>query len=62
MFEFNFRYTDNIHNWECSENAYSAAWASFWDAERTGEITIHSVEGTTDNWETSWTVYEEKEA
>ena len=32
-------------------------WSSCWDAERIGEIQILRVDGTTDNWETSFEVY-----
>lgn len=36
----------------------STNWGMWWDYERNGEIRILSVDMTTDDWETCFTVYE----
>lgn len=36
----------------------STDWGMWWDYERSGEIRILSVDMTTDDWETCFTVYE----
>lgn len=56
--KYSFEYYDCFHDWFCSENADAWAWGSFWDAERSGEIVILHIEGTTDDWETSFEVYD----
>ena len=56
MIKFAFTYKDNFTHDINSE--VNVDWSEFWDYERSGEITILSIDQSSDNWETCTTIYE----